>query len=388
MEKDSVKRLILISSFILFAIAMIFVSYYIVHNYNGNNQYFQAYNKLIDNDLANLIAKQKSMDAKIEEIKENGDYTIESPCIIVNPYDINPLSALVIFNTKEKRSVDVYINDTKVTKVEASTEHVIPVYGLYANSINYVDLKLDNGTSKTIEIKTTSYNNNISGINFKEERKDYTHTFVLGNFQSSKSIFRGFDSYDNLILYMDFGYMSSIKYGADRFHIGYNSEYSRETKLVDLELQVDYMGRILAITKNTSELDHSYNAEVGDKKYNYKFMNLYKDKISNYKTPKLVDNVGFSAETKIETTNIEDKLVNAELYKNKYLLAVNGEYITFEFDENTSKMNLVLVTRNTDYSYMYSLNNKNIIKTKINGDVSLYLENNGTYYSLLTTINN
>ena len=113
MEKDSVKRLILISSFILFAIAMIFVSYYIVHNYNGNNQYFQAYNKLIDNDLANLIAKQKSMDAKIEEIKENGDYTIESPCIIVNPYDINPLSALVIFNTKEKRSVDVYINDTK-----------------------------------------------------------------------------------------------------------------------------------------------------------------------------------------------------------------------------------------------------------------------------------
>ena len=121
---------------------------------------------------------------------------------------------------------------------------------------------------------------------------------------------------------------------------------------------------------------------------NYKFMNLYKDKISNYKTPKLVDNVGFSAETKIETTNIEDKLVNAELYKNKYLLAVNGEYITFEFNENTSKMNLVLVTRNTDYSYMYSLNNKNIIKTKINGDVSLYLENNGTYYSLLTTINN
>lgn len=388
MNNDSVKRILLISSFVLFAIAMVFVSYYVVNHYNGNSQYFKTYNKLIDNELAELLAKQKAMDEKIKEIIDAGDYTIESPCVLENPYTINPLSALIIFNTKENRSVDVYINDAKVTTVQASKEHVIPVYGLYANSTNFIELKLSDGKSKTIEIKTTAYNDDLSGITFKEDKAKYTHTFVLGNIKSSNSILRGFDAYDNLMFYMDFGYFSSIKYTNDKFLIGYNSEYSKDTKLVDLQLEIDYLGRITSISKDTSDLDHSYNAIVGDKVYNYQHLDFYDDKINNYVINKRVDTEAYSVEAKLETTNIEQKLIDAESYELDYTLAVNGEYITFDFPEDRDNMNLLLVTRNTKYTYKYLITGRNMIKTSIVGDVSLYLDINGTYYSLLTTVNN
>ena len=65
MKNDSVKRVLLISSFILFAIAMVYVSYYVVNYVNTNNQYFKNYNKVVTNELANLIDKQKAMDERI-----------------------------------------------------------------------------------------------------------------------------------------------------------------------------------------------------------------------------------------------------------------------------------------------------------------------------------
>ena len=51
-------------------------------------------------------------------------------------------------------------------------------------------------------------------------------------------------------------------------------------------------------------------------------------------------------------------------------------------------MDLVLVTRNSENTYSYDMSNRNIIKTNITGDVSLYINFNGTYYTLLTTIDN
>jgi hypothetical protein len=367
---------------------MVYVSYYVVNYVNTNNQYFKNYNKVVTNELANLIDKQKAMDERIKEISETGDYTIKTPCLIVNPYGLNPLSAIVIFNTPEKTYVDVFINDVKVTRVEKSTQHIIPIYGLYSNSTNIIELKLADGTKKTLEIKTTSYNNNLTGIVFDESRKDYEHVFVLGNMKSSNSILRGFDSYNNLMLYMDFGYFSSIKLTNNLFHLGYNSIYSRDTELKDIELQIDYLGRVVNITDDTNELNYSYNAEHGDKIYSYAYKNLYEEKINNYNIKKLTDNTPYTVNSKLITKEIEEKLINAEIYKKPYKLAINGEYITYDFEDQTDNMNLILVTRNTPNSYMYDISKRNMIKTNITTDVSLFVVKQGEYYSLMTTINN
>lgn len=388
MKDDSVKRILLIASFALFAIAMVFVSYYIMNYVNGNGQYFQSYNKVINNELAGLLIKQKNMDDKIKDIVANGDYTFESPCVIVNPYEINPLSALIIFSTKEKNSVEIYINDTKVTTMEASVDHVIPVYGLYANSTNYIELRLNDGKRKVVEVKTSAYNDDLTGIRFNEDRVNHSHVFMVGNTKSSNSILRGFDSLDNLILIMDFGYFGSFKLSNTLFHVGYNSEFSKNTNLQDIELQIDFMGRIIGIDKDTSDLTVNPNAEQGDKLYIYNYKNLYTEITKNYTTNRLVDTTAYSVETKIETNEIEEKLVNAEVYNKDYKIAVNGEYITYEFYEENRNMELLLVTRNSKYTYMYDITNRNIIKTSITGDLSIFIKKGDEYYSLLTTVKN
>ena len=38
-------------------------------------------------------------------------YTIDNPKIVINPYEIAPISALIMFNTSEDIKVRVYVND-------------------------------------------------------------------------------------------------------------------------------------------------------------------------------------------------------------------------------------------------------------------------------------
>lgn len=386
MKDNSVNRVMLIASFIIFAIAMVFVTYYVTNYSDGSSKYFKNYNKIVKNELGIILEKQSKTDEKIKEISKDGDYTFDSPCILENPYGLNPLTALIIFNTNEPRSVTVKINDMQVTEVEKSSKHIIPIYGLYANSVNFIELVLDDGTSKIIEITTTSYNDNLEGITFKENETKATHKFVLGNLKSSNSLLRAFDSYDKLVSFIDFGYISSIRHNIDKYYIGYNSTYSKDTSLVDLNLEVDNMGRILTISKDTSELDYSYNAESGDKIYSYTYKNLYEEKIKNYSPTKRIDNEPYSVSSEYITKDLEEELVNAEVYEKEYKIGINGEYITYEFDEKN--ISLLLVTRNTSKSYLYNLKGKNIIKTNVFGDISLYVNIDNKYYTLLATVEN
>lgn len=388
MKDNSVNKVLLISSFILFAIAMVFISFYII-NYNAcSSRFFKNYNKIVDNKLGELIKLQATKDEKYKELSNSGDYTFDNPLVVVNPYEINPLSALIIFNTKESKKVNVSINDKQVTTIEAAKKHIIPVYGLYANSVNYIKLELDDNTSKTVEIKTSSYNNDLSGVEFIGDRGDVTHTFILGNTKSSNSYLRAFDIYNNLVFFIDFGYLSSIKYNIDKFYVGYNSVYSKNTDLKDLNLEIDYLGKIKSISTDVSDLNYNYNAQSGDKTYAYIYKNLYESTTPNYIIKKLVDNTKYSKTTALKTKDIEDKLANAKTYDKEYKISVNGEYITYDFQESTEKMDLVLVTRNTDNTYIYGMVDRNVIKSSIKGDVSLYVRINGTYYTLLTTIKN
>jgi hypothetical protein len=82
----------------------------------------------------------------------------------------------------------------------------------------------------------------------------------------------------------------------------------------------------------------------------------------------------------LNNDNVGNVLIGTEMDAG-YKLAVNGEYITFDFNRPNTKMNLILVTRNTMNSYMYNISNKHMIKTGVTGDVSLFLEINGQYYS-------
>lgn len=85
-------------------------------------------------------------------------YTLDNPNIILNPYGISPLTALILFETKNNEEVTITIygkdeNSTYTNTFKSSTKHYLPVYGLYPNHNNKVQVKCGNKV-QTYTIKT------------------------------------------------------------------------------------------------------------------------------------------------------------------------------------------------------------------------------------------
>ena len=98
---------------------------------------------------------------KEKDFKTEG-YTIDSPNVILNPYGNSPLTALILFETNEEVSPTVTIvgkdeNTTFTHTFNASQEHLLSIYGLYADYNNEViiEYEVDGETiSKTVNIQT------------------------------------------------------------------------------------------------------------------------------------------------------------------------------------------------------------------------------------------
>lgn len=89
----------------------------------------------------------------------NRGYSIEEPLVVLNPYGNAPLSAIALFTTPTEQEVTLVVkgHDSKddiTAKFEASKDHVIPIYGLYANGVTEVEFTLGDGNTKTVEVTT------------------------------------------------------------------------------------------------------------------------------------------------------------------------------------------------------------------------------------------
>ena len=136
---------------IILIVALLIIVLFIL--FNGNN-------KNVDEVAISesLITSQyeKEKDFKIE------GYTIDEPNVILNPYGNSPLSALILFETEVEVSPTVTIvgkdeNTTFTHTFNASKEHLLSIYGLYADYNNEViiEYEVDGETiSKMINIQT------------------------------------------------------------------------------------------------------------------------------------------------------------------------------------------------------------------------------------------
>lgn len=103
-------------------------------------------------------------DDDYEKRLHSGKYTWKNPYIEINPYGNSPLTAYVLFETKESCGVKVIVKgETKETDVSGTLEvtkfHRVPVVGLYPGKENEVEICcLDESgevkESQTIRIKT------------------------------------------------------------------------------------------------------------------------------------------------------------------------------------------------------------------------------------------
>ena len=103
------------------------------------------------------VAESYAIDQQVQAEQENG-YSWEEPMVIVNPYQISPLTAVVLFDTQKECAVRFTVKgkteeaDISGT-VEKAVSHRIPVVGLYPDMENTVELELLDENDQVLEKK-------------------------------------------------------------------------------------------------------------------------------------------------------------------------------------------------------------------------------------------
>ncbi len=140
---------ILIISLIIFIIILT-IAFILLNNQNVNHEE-------VDKSVSLITTQQeKEKNFKIE------GYTIDNPNVILNPYGNSPLTALICFETEEEITPTMTVKGkdsltTYTHTFEKNKKHYLPIYGLYANYENEINIEYvkDSKTiTKTIKIKT------------------------------------------------------------------------------------------------------------------------------------------------------------------------------------------------------------------------------------------
>ncbi len=101
--------------------------------------------------------RQEELRVQYSQEFRSGDYDAQNPYIVVNPYEIAPLSAMLMFDTENPVSVTTIIDGrdpaldlTTITNTieEKKTNHEVPLIGLYSGE-NQITVILDDGENKT-----------------------------------------------------------------------------------------------------------------------------------------------------------------------------------------------------------------------------------------------
>lgn len=135
----------------------------------------------------------QSQENRIHKILENENYTFDDLLVILNPFKITPVTALVLFKTEQKCRVKVIVKgETKEDDMEGesdwATKHRVPVFGLYPQKVNQVLLKLYDEQEQLIDereikIKTQRlpvFMNDVVHDSVNRRNSAYPFIFVTG----------------------------------------------------------------------------------------------------------------------------------------------------------------------------------------------------------------
>lgn len=106
-----------------------------------------------------LILEQNALEKEYYAKFNEGKYTLAAPLVIVNPYKIAPLTALIMFRTDTDCEITLTVKGKErrgdVTHTfAAAKEHILPVYGLYSGCTTQVELLSSTGAKHELQITT------------------------------------------------------------------------------------------------------------------------------------------------------------------------------------------------------------------------------------------
>lgn len=126
-----------------------------------------------------LVERQNEAEKAMLEEFRAGNYTLTNPLVKLNPYLINPLAAVIMFNTEKEIAVTVRVlgkepEGTIEHTFPKAKEHILPVLGLYGDYENTVEIELYRSAKHTVKIQTEPFGEGVP----KLIHMDTTHEYL------------------------------------------------------------------------------------------------------------------------------------------------------------------------------------------------------------------
>lgn len=109
--------------------------------------------------INHIIDRQYEAERAFLDEFRSGSYTVSHPLIKLNPYIYCPLTAVLLFHTPTATEVTITVLGKETEgnishTFPAEKEHILPVYGLYPEYDNKVEIRTASGLTNTIIITT------------------------------------------------------------------------------------------------------------------------------------------------------------------------------------------------------------------------------------------
>jgi arylsulfate sulfotransferase len=330
----------IIISIILIIIVGLVIGFIYSYKVAKNKYYVDQRNTVaVEEDT---MSKQKKIDEELTGYQNDSKYNLDSPKIILNPYETAPLSAIIIFQTKSEVSYDVYINDNKFTTVEASKKHSIPIYGLVAGTTNVVKLVGSDNSSKEYNIETASdtYALNVDTSNVKYDDV----YFVAGPMGLS---YGAFNADGKLVWYFTGAGAQDIEFLSNGHLLISNDELYGAMGYTGF-YEIDYLGKIY----KKYVLENNYHQEVNElKDGNFLVASCPSDsKIQNA----TINTIDKDTGAILKSLDLYDVINKVDSTLANKLIGTNAINNSIYYDEDTDNLVLSLRGYNTIMSVNYS----------------------------------
>jgi arylsulfate sulfotransferase len=146
------KKTLLIIAGVILLLILLFLVFLLSPRYSPSSETLSF--------VTDVISRQQKIEADLLAYYQSGKFTFTDPLVIQDPYQSAPLTALLLFDTPEDSQISIHVpgkapqSAVDVTFAGYQQHHEIPIYGLYAGTLNHVtvSMKTQNGESVQTEL--------------------------------------------------------------------------------------------------------------------------------------------------------------------------------------------------------------------------------------------
>lgn len=306
------------------------------------------------------VSKQESINEKLDKISNEKKYTFNDAYVEVNPYEISPLSGIIIFNTSKEEEVNVYINDVFATTMESNTKHIIPIFGLKENFDNQIKLVM--GENEKVYSMPTKASNLEYPLTVNYRSEVLNNEEIYFTVASYSTYLSGWDSFGNLRFYLTVDNRMDVEW-LDNGHFLIGTSQGQFAENFVSFVEMDYLGKI-------------YNYYVPSNGYSFEFQSLSDGlvmlaggKKPVYLEEQVIYTVNPSDGSTVNLINLSSLILAIDPEFDKNYLGQKAIRNAFYYNESTDELLVSFRGLDAIVSYNFKGNTLNWVFTNTNNEL-------------------